>query len=1232
MSNLRLGIMVFATLLLSLTGGPAPPMLAVEATSGSPDPFAAAVALLDAGRFDEAEQATTRLIAEVESESGVDSMEAATALHLRIRALNGLGRPMTAEARQLADRVLAILDGKVPPDDPRLKDANDVVWFTTVLEEDERAFRAFQRKGILAPGSQGTDVAKIAERNLAEAERRFGPETVPVAAAAYRVLRARFATAGSDGPDLMPLARSIVSTYEKRIPPEDPRLGAALSKLADVESRAQDFIGAEAHYRRALSIREAALGPDAPEVSWTLHNLGYLMLTLGRKEEARSFLEREEAIDVRRRDRAITPEEKADALGDLTFARTMLGELLCNSDDHAKGRAMLLRTANELEEAFGEAHGRTLDARGTFATCARGVVEEEEGNEVLRDILRLREKVSGSENEYVVQLLTLIGMSEQRLGDLSEARSFYERSMAVSEKVLGPESYAVAVQLNNIGSLHLGSDKGVAELLRAQALVEKLPRPLTLARNIPMNLGVAYLELGEYPEAEAAFERSIVAAEKVGGPTETLSVGTRVYFARLLARKGDFGAAKLHLARALPALEERYGSESRQLAFGLGELAVAHAMAGDGSEATRIAERSTAITEAALTPTHPDLAYALRGLAEVKLAAGDGQGALESALRAAALESRYARLIGSHLAESEALAYVAQGSPALDLALSLAAANPSVESKRAAWDVVVHSRAFVLDEMGLRNRLVAVLDDPEVQVLANRLTVARERLARAAVRSLGGQMSGQDREWLTHELAEKETAERSLAERSRSFREDLRQQSLGLSDVAAVLPPQSALVGYVLYDDGRRTRVDVGGHPGVPSYLAFVMGGRTAAPAVVPLGPAAPIDSLVTALRENIAREATAPGRSPKLSEAAYREVASRLREKIWDPLLPSLAGARRVLVVPDGMLNLVDLAAFPTGANAYLVETGPEISYLSAERDLVPGGDVPPGEGLLVLGAPNFDQPGLATGMRERGGDEVAIGSSSSQPHAAFRGARSACGDFKSLRFEPLPGSGLESRAVASQWREAPTSSRGEDAAAGRRPVTLLEGTSASEALFKKEAPGKQVLHLATHGFFLGDRCHSINPQGASLPAEIDENPLLLSGLGLAGANLRESAGPDVDDGILTAEEIAALDLSGVEWVVLSACDTGLGDLRAGEGVFGLRRAFRLAGAQSIVLSLWPVEDQTTFEWMTALYHERLTHGRTMSDAARRASADLLEKRRAEGAATHPFYWAGFVATGSGT
>jgi CHAT domain-containing protein len=203
-----------------------------------------------------------------------------------------------------------------------------------------------------------------------------------------------------------------------------------------------------------------------------------------------------------------------------------------------------------------------------------------------------------------------------------------------------------------------------------------------------------------------------------------------------------------------------------------------------------------------------------------------------------------------------------------------------------------------------------------------------------------------------------------------------------------------------------------------------------------------------------------------------------------------------------------------------------------------------------------------------------------------------------------------------------------------------VLTGADATEARFKHEVAGHRVVHVASHGFFLSDQCAArtanlrgiggLAAYGGRTTPVVDGDPArLLSGLVLAGANRRAETAAGEEDGILTAEEIAALDLRGVEWVVLSACETGLGQVQVGEGVFGLRRAFRVAGARTLIMSLWSVDDRATRAWMRTLYEGRHAGRLSTAESVRHAMLTTLRQGRASGRTAHPFFWAGFVAAG---
>jgi CHAT domain-containing protein len=202
---------------------------------------------------------------------------------------------------------------------------------------------------------------------------------------------------------------------------------------------------------------------------------------------------------------------------------------------------------------------------------------------------------------------------------------------------------------------------------------------------------------------------------------------------------------------------------------------------------------------------------------------------------------------------------------------------------------------------------------------------------------------------------------------------------------------------------------------------------------------------------------------------------------------------------------------------------------------------------------------------------------------------------------FAPLLGSALEARAIKSLFPDA----------------TLLTGRRATKATLERvDAPS--ILHIASHGFFLNDGF-----SGAQAPV-LARNPLLRSGLALAGANL---AGDAHSDGILTALEASNLNLQGTALVTLSACDTGIGDVRNGEGAYGLRRAFMLAGAETLVMSLWSVTDAVARDTMVG-YYTRLHAGFGRGDALRQAKLAMLR----HSSMRHPYYWGGFIQSGDWT
>jgi CHAT domain-containing protein len=665
-------------------------------------------------------------------------------------------------------------------------------------------------------------------------------------------------------------------------------------------------------------------------------------------------------------------------------------------------------------------------------------------------------------------------------------------------------------------------------------------------------------------------------------------------------------------------------SEPLRMAYSLQNLAETLAELRDSGAARPPMHRALAIFERVLGSEHPDSARALIALAGMQWQAGDSAGALEHSLSAEAAARRHFRATARGLAEREALRLEEIRSSGLDLALSIlarpgASGAPSSAIARA-FEEVVRSRGMVLDEMAARHRAAVEHEEAETASLSRALEAVRTRLSRLAVE---GARPGREQEYSArlHSLREeKERAERALADRSAAFSRELEDQRAGLAGIAAALPPETALVSILQYRQRNSPVETERKTEGIPSYVAFVLAPGHRSPVLTSLGPARPLEALIARWKEEASASRHGRILAPEATEARFREAGEAVRQALWDPLQKHVGQAKYVFLVPDGALHLLNLATLPAEDGRYLIETGPIIHYLTAERDLLRRREPSrPGAGMLVLGAPDFDAPPQPAGA------VLAAGVPPRLQAARYRSRRAACADFRSLRFQPLPESLREAEEVEALWKRAEVADAARDSG-----VLKLTGARAREDDFKRQVTGHRIVHLATHGFFAGDRCAS-TLEGTLVPAPSEllaDSPLLLTGLALAGANRREAVGVDAEDGILTAEEIASLDLTGVEWAVLSACETGAGPVQNGEGVLGLRRAFEMAGAGTLIMSLWSVEDTAAREWMGGLYEGRF-RGLSTAEAVREASLKMIRARRQSGRSTHPASWGAFVAAG---
>ncbi len=802
---------------------------------------------------------------------------------------------------------------------------------------------------------------------------------------------------------------------------------------------------------------------------------------------------------------------------------------------------------------------------------------EDVAYELARDGVALLDR-DNPDHPQLAMYRTLLANLYSTRQEFAQAEQLLQENLSRAAKSGEPERIAAAK--NGLAGLALARGAyGDAKQLYEEALAGAKDSPAE-AKNAHAGLGDVAMELGKHDVAIAEYElRLAIADREFGGDTRL--IGALGDLGRAYEERGDFARARPLLEREDTIVAKAYGEDAPVRVGAMTRLGRLYRSMGEYDLAIEVWKRALAIQEAKLPPDSPAIGATLNHFAETLWAAGRDPAVLISmATRAAELNERH--LIAEVATGSEAQkraaleGYVSGTDRILSYNVHYAATDPV--ATRLGINTVLRRKGRVLDAVSGAQQAARARLDETTRADFDKLRDVRGQVATLMVRGpADGETPADYRAKVTRAQTEVDQLERKLGD-AHAVPEDL--QPVELSRVQAKIPKGTALVEFAVYrrfDARYRSYAKAFGADHYVAYIVPPTGDAT----MIPLGPAKPIDDAVTALRKALA--------NPDYADVV--KIAQRVDGLTMAKIRPALKQVEHVLVSPDGSLNLIPFSALADQRGRWLVRDY-EFSYLSSGRDLLRfDNERPSSSGALVVGNPDF--------------------SASTAAASAATGRRSA--DMTGVSFPPLPGTAQEAEAIGKVVDDA----------------RVLLGSEASEgALRSVERPA--VLHIATHGFFLTDE--QIGGAGARgvkyvkshanfAPPPGSENPLVRSGLALRGANLRADGD---DDGILTALEVSSLDLWGTKLVVLSACETGVGEVKNGEGVYGLRRALVIAGAESQVISLWKVDDEATRDLMVA-YYRKLRSGEGRSQALREAQLKLARRRQTE----HPFYWASFIPSG---
>jgi CHAT domain-containing protein/Tfp pilus assembly protein PilF len=837
----------------------------------------------------------------------------------------------------------------------------------------------------------------------------------------------------------------------------------------------------------------------------------------------------------------------------------------------------------------------------------------------LERALEIREKVLGPDDMLVAETLGFLATTYMSTGDYASAEPLKLRALRIMEKALGPEHPRVAQELTGLGGFYreVGDEARAEEMyLKSLAIFEKTGQAESaVVASLLNGLGSIYYARDDYPNAERYFERSRALWEKLLGPDSFHLADSYKHLGRVAYDAGDYAKAEAMFQHALALAEKGLGQEHTSVTPYLNDLADTYCTEGQYEKGESLYERALAVHERKAAMGQPAVQDTLFGLARCAGARGRLSDAAKLQTRASELEERYVALNLAAGSEREKLALLAELSSRLsrNVSLHVSLAPHDAAARDLAAASILRGKGRVQDAMSASLAALRQRSSPEDQKLLDRLNDANARLSKLIVGGPPQKTTPAEYQEQVKSLeGQREDLEVEISERSAGYYQ--RAQPVTLAAVQSLIPEDAALVEFAVYRPFDPKAPDNAKAYGETRYAAYVLR-RRGEVQWKELGEAREIDGAVTALRRALG--------DPQRRDA--RALARALDEKLMRPLRAAAGDAAQLLVSPDGQLSLLPFQALVDEQGRYLVERY-AFTYLTSGRDLLRMKVARESKSApLVVANPAFgesaqEQKAGAT-AKERNAqatkERTAGGASKQTGPSARRGSVTDARTLSELYFAPLGGTAQEADAIQRLFPDA----------------KLLTGESATTGALK-HAVAPRILHIATHGFFLqtpqtddgNARTATMTAatktvRGAEASAEND-NPLLRSGLAFAGANRRGEAASD--DGILTALEASGLNLWGTKLVVLSACDTGLGEVHNGEGVYGLRRAFVLAGAETLVMSLWPASDYATRTLMTG-YYRNLKQGMGRGAALRQVQLEMLKRDPK----LHPFYWANFIQSG---
>jgi CHAT domain-containing protein len=1006
--------------------------------------------------------------------------------------------------------------------------------------------------------------------------------------------RGRIAYYKNDYPEAEKWYLESKDIREKYLGKAHPDYVATLNNLASLYVKMLKYEKAELLYIEANAIREKVLGKEHPDYAGNLINLALLYDGMGQFEKVEPlYLKAKEIFEGSNN---LKHPYYINCLNNLATLYHSMGQF-------EKAEPLYLESIAIGEKTEGKEHPDYASKLDNLAALYYDMGQYEKAEALLLKSKAIREKALGKEHPDYASSLNNLAALYYGMGQYEKAEPLYLESIAIGKKTLGKEHLDYAGRLNNLAVLYTDMDqyeKAEPLYLEAKAIREK-----ALGKEHPdyasclNNLASLYTDMDQYKKAEPLFLEAKAIREKVLGKEHPDYASSLNNLANLYDHMDQYEKAEPIYLEAIAIHEKALGKGHPLYAMSLNDLANLYYNMGQYEKAEPLYLESKAIKEKALGKEHPDYPASLYNLAILYKDMGQYEKAEPLYIELSSVNKLLIERAMHHLSEKELNAYMKQFSQSLGQTFSITQNVHSKEMISVCYDNILFYKGFLLQVAGQLKRIA----------LANPATAENFNLLKSYERRLAAHYASPIAERDSANVAELETKandlEKDLVRTVAVFGEATRQATW--QEVQQKLRAGEAAAEFVQYRFARKKQTDS------TMYAALLLLPGALQPKFIPLFEEKSLDSLLHSKSDRKADYVNSLYTLADRGAVAIETPKKSLYEILWKPLEEELRGIKTIYFSPSGLLHRINLDAIPISETETLAERYNLIELNSTRQLVIPTQVKIARNDAVLFGGIKYEHDSTF----QNGELPIDIGIVSRS-----RGALSFNYVDSTLRGGTWNYLGGTEREVKTIDKIMQTSGLN---------VDLKKGYNATEESFKKigtnNSPSPRILHLATHGYFFPDPKESRQSTVVSHQEEsvfkMSEHPMLRSGLIMAGGNAAWKGKQTLEgreDGILTAYEISQMNLSNTELVVLSACETGLGDIQGNEGVYGLQRAFKIAGAKYLIMSLWQVPDKQTSLLMTTFYKKWLEDKMMIPEAFHAAQKELRE------VGLDPYQWAGFV------